>query len=493
MAYIPGIGNVDPSDFFGQASFTPYGQGSQFAYDYNGKKGYFTPQIARDNSQDGLLDYQMYRTPGSDYVADLKGVNGWTDFGGLYNEPGWDRSGGGMRATLPNSVLPQGIKGGVFSDTPYGERLAPDAPEGSFLGNTLQAFMKGPMIPLSGFLAAGALGAGAAGGALGGVEGSAALGGSLTGGAMGGAGGLGSLGGLGGLEGGAFDMGGSGGIFDHLPNLSGAEMFDPSRVWDPSYWNEMGGLEGLAEPGASGLPGSSTTYGSNLPGNALNQTGKGLNSTLESLFNRGWDGVKDAVSSLTVKDALSGLGAVGTLLGNAQANKSSQAQNAALAASNAARKAFLDNPLAGANAGMPQGAQAMFGPNASFNRTYNPMTSDPTKYGQVGGEQGHKFFTGPQYAAQGGLSMATGMDHPREEHLVMGPGGGQDDTIPARLSDGEFILDADVVAALGDGSTQEGARRLDKMREKIRAHKRSASPKKIPPKAKSPEAYLGVK
>lgn len=76
---------------------------------------------------------------------------------------------------------------------------------------------------------------------------------------------------------------------------------------------------------------------------------------------------------------------------------------------------------------------------------------------------------------------------------VAGKGGGQDDLIPARLADGEYVFDADVVSALGDGSNKEGARKLDDFRQKLREHKRSASNSTIPPKAKSINSYLGSK
>lgn len=76
---------------------------------------------------------------------------------------------------------------------------------------------------------------------------------------------------------------------------------------------------------------------------------------------------------------------------------------------------------------------------------------------------------------------------------VAGKGGGQDDLIPARLADGEYVFDADVVSALGDGSNKEGARKLDDFRKKLREHKRSASNSTIPPKAKSINSYLGSK
>lgn len=74
--------------------------------------------------------------------------------------------------------------------------------------------------------------------------------------------------------------------------------------------------------------------------------------------------------------------------------------------------------------------------------------------------------------------------------LVQGDGSGQQDNVKAHLSPGEYVMDADTVAALGDGSTDAGAAVLDKARERIRAHKRSAPASKIPPKAKPFAAYL---
>lgn len=73
---------------------------------------------------------------------------------------------------------------------------------------------------------------------------------------------------------------------------------------------------------------------------------------------------------------------------------------------------------------------------------------------------------------------------------VMANGGGQDDDVNARLSGGEYVLDADSVAALGDGNNAAGAQRLDQMRHNLRTHKRSAPPDKIPPKAKPVEHYM---
>lgn len=73
---------------------------------------------------------------------------------------------------------------------------------------------------------------------------------------------------------------------------------------------------------------------------------------------------------------------------------------------------------------------------------------------------------------------------------VSGGSSGQDDKVPAQLSDGEYVMDADVVSALGDGNNAAGAAKLDAMRQEIRKHKRSAPANKIPPKAKSPLSYM---
>jgi hypothetical protein len=108
------------------------------------------------------------------------------------------------------------------------------------------------------------------------------------------------------------------------------------------------------------------------------------------------------------------------------------------------------------------------------------------------------------YIARNWDKVGGGMyDNPAEEptqnlarggaltRLARGGGSGRDDTIPARLSDGEYVMDAETVALLGDGSTSDGARRLDQMRAKIRQHKgKSMARGKFSANAKSPLAYL---
>jgi hypothetical protein len=88
------------------------------------------------------------------------------------------------------------------------------------------------------------------------------------------------------------------------------------------------------------------------------------------------------------------------------------------------------------------------------------------------------------------VPMTQGRMDFRKGSAVHGAGDGQSDDIPAMLADGEYVIDAETVAQIGNGSTKAGAQALDKFREGIRAHKRSAPINKIPPKTKALTSYL---
>ena len=102
-----------------------------------------------------------------------------------------------------------------------------------------------------------------------------------------------------------------------------------------------------------------------------------------------------------------------------------------------------------------------------------------------------KFASGAPPVASPTAFVAQGGTLNQISNLARGSGSGRDDTINARLSDGEYVMDAETVALLGDGSNSEGARRLDQMRKEIRAQKgKSLAKGKFSPDAKSPLAYL---
>jgi hypothetical protein len=99
----------------------------------------------------------------------------------------------------------------------------------------------------------------------------------------------------------------------------------------------------------------------------------------------------------------------------------------------------------------------------------------------------------PPAMAHGGRHMMANGGSPLSAvaRFARGAGTGRSDEIDAKLSDGEYVIDAETVAMLGDGSSKAGAQRLDQMREKIRSHKGKALAKgKFSPDAKSPLAYI---
>jgi len=92
----------------------------------------------------------------------------------------------------------------------------------------------------------------------------------------------------------------------------------------------------------------------------------------------------------------------------------------------------------------------------------------------------------PEMAAQGGImhSSLGGYAAGGNPRLLKGPGDGMSDNIPAtiagrqpaRLADGEFVVPADVVSHLGNGSTDAGAKKLHEMMNRIRKA-RTGNPK----------------
>jgi hypothetical protein len=79
--------------------------------------------------------------------------------------------------------------------------------------------------------------------------------------------------------------------------------------------------------------------------------------------------------------------------------------------------------------------------------------------------------------------------------MLKGPGDGMSDSIPgviagkqpARLADGEFVIPADVVSHLGNGSTDAGAKQLYSMMDRVR---KARTGKKAQGKQIKPAKYM---
>lgn len=158
-------------------------------------------------------------------------------------------------------------------------------------------------------------------------------------------------------------------------------------------------------------------------------------------------------------------------------------------------KKFADNPLsslmnnkftaagsalAGASAKKKKEEEEEYsGPLSRFK--YNPDSYRPSGYadGGIASLGGYDQMVGeqPMYGsnmASGGIAnLGSYSDGGR---MLKGPGDGMSDSIPAsisgkrpaRLADGEFVIPADVVSHLGNGSTDAGAKQLYAMMNKVR-------------------------
>ena len=127
----------------------------------------------------------------------------------------------------------------------------------------------------------------------------------------------------------------------------------------------------------------------------------------------------------------------------------------------------------------PQRSMAS-GPNFNQSR----MTGGRRGFGrQAFGAQG--MAHGGAAPSQGALAHAS-----NASRHVNGPGDGTSDSIAARLADGEYVLSADVVGAIGNGSNNAGAKKLDALMHNIRKHKATGNGK-LPPDTKPLHTYMG--
>jgi hypothetical protein len=150
------------------------------------------------------------------------------------------------------------------------------------------------------------------------------------------------------------------------------------------------------------------------------------------------------------------------------------------------------NPLLFSLAGIPV-------PTTTTTSTEKPLTSEEEKSKK---EEDKKeapaldllsFFS----FAEGGMVIEHPMGRPEfyseggaGTTYVQGRGDGTSDQIPAMVANSEYVLPADIVSALGNGSSDSGADVLDQFIQVIRAHKHSNPPDELPPESKGPLEYL---
>jgi hypothetical protein len=139
------------------------------------------------------------------------------------------------------------------------------------------------------------------------------------------------------------------------------------------------------------------------------------------------------------------------------------------------------NPFPQANAA---GSEQNYYPNQKYTRLSDADAKALYGYAE-GGDVQFPYGESVMRMAQGGISSLGGYSD--GGRMLKGPGDGMSDSIPAqignkqpaRLADGEFVVPADVVSHLGNGSTDAGAKQLYKMMDRIR-HQRTGKKRQAP-------------
>ena len=133
-------------------------------------------------------------------------------------------------------------------------------------------------------------------------------------------------------------------------------------------------------------------------------------------------------------------------------------------------------PLLYGNPVQQTGRPPSYAQGGAVNNAIRAMASNPVNVAQTEA----MLFSGPQAAQQAGMAVrelsrqgimgAQGLrkggpptKFPRKTGPIDGPGTGTSDSIPAMLSDGEFVFTAKAVRNAGKGSRRKGARRMYKL------------------------------
>ena len=139
---------------------------------------------------------------------------------------------------------------------------------------------------------------------------------------------------------------------------------------------------------------------------------------------------------------------------------------------------------------------------------FNPDSYQPSFFAAEGGiatlaSGGYDRMVGeePMYSsnmARGGISdLGSYSDYARGGRMLRGPGDGMSDSIPAsiagkrpaRLANEEFVVPADVVSHLGNGSSDAGAKQLYAMMDRVRT---ARTGRKSQGREISPQKYMAA-
>ena len=298
-----------------------------------------------------------------------------------------------------------------------------------------------------------------------------------------------------------------GGNFGYAADQIGSGISNSaSGAYDSLANSASNAYDSLANLGEKAITPSTYTNAATSYGENVAKTGEGIKNLLGAGEMTGAQAAKLATANAAAQGLTSPVMAAGaTLYGgmglaaldeqrkyleeSKAANAISQAEyDSALAEINRsaedARKAVRENPF-------DTNPDRSYTPSENFYAKYNP---DENLYERLTGQ--HR-----QYAVGGSIDDESGMDEARglsqgnmsngfmgggvlgyaaggmPPRFLSGGGDGMSDSIPAsingkqeaRLADGEFVIPADVVSHLGNGSSKAGAKQLYSMMDKVRS------------------------
>jgi hypothetical protein len=258
----------------------------------------------------------------------------------------------------------------------------------------------------------------------------------------------------------------------------------------------FGGGTGIGAGGGSGT-GTGTGTGAGSGSGSGSGTGFGLTipRTISPFLLQQFGGIQDLAPGLTAGGNYSLSGIPSTNINMDQMNPNFPLQQ--FAATSPASPLDLgnpqqepDQPMQFATGGstsqqaynpynISSGISGSLTPGLTKARLDYLLTGLPQSKAEGGSIEGHN----PQFFSEGGLGSM-------ENTFVEGDGDGTSDQVPAMLANGEFVIPADVVSGLGNGSNDAGAEVLQEFLKAIREHKHSGKADKLPPESKGPLAYL---
>jgi hypothetical protein len=264
----------------------------------------------------------------------------------------------------------------------------------------------------------------------------------------------------------------------------------------------------VSTTGLTSIPANQSFAQASQAANAANASNAAMNQVFPLTGNLGISGLEAASTSplMSAPSAVtpSAIPSTGGTFTQGMANFA----NEPLATLQAKPFTAAASGLAGAIGGREEmkGPEEYDGPLKRFK--FNPDSYQPSFFAAEGGitdlaAGGYDRMVGeqpmyPSNMASGGISNLGGYsDYARGGRMLKGPGDGMSDSIPAsiggkrpaRLATEEFVVPADVVSHLGNGSSDAGAKQLYAMMDRVRT---ARTGRKSQGREISPQKYMAA-